>query len=357
MMKSLGKRFAGFYDLVEQKYHGHVYRKKAKLRSKRMNGGYPCKKEYKEIVLPYWKQYGKKPGMIWYRLYSAETKKVDPRYIPDDMWFEDILPYFTTPRQLKDKCYDGVWFPEIRRPFTVVANVAGVFYDNEFRILTREEAARRCVEYKRFLIKPSIDSGEGRKIRFFDDQALTVEKMLEVFDSYEANFLAQQVVEQHPEISRLNNSSVNTVRLVTFLFQGEVHLLSAILRIGGSGSRVDNIGAGGYSCAILEHGKLNYRAVNRKSEWVEQTQDGIRFSDVTVPGFDLAVETVKKLHNRTAHYKLIGWDICIDKDAQPVLIEYNTGPGQNQYSCGPTFGDLTDRVLEDVFIKKTLKNS
>ena len=36
---------------------------------------------------------------------------------------------------------------------------------------------------------------------------------------------------------------------------------------------------------------------------------------------------------------------------------YNTCPGQNQISCGPTFGNLTDQVLDEFFNKRTLANA
>ena len=361
MRSNLRKRWDDLYEWVEQTYRGYEYRKKAHVRSKKMHGGYNCVKEYRETVVPYWKQFGLKPDILWYKLYSAESKIVDPRYIPDDMWFEKILPYFSNTqfrRAGEDKCMHGIWFPDVRRPYTVAANVAGVYYDDQYRIITEEEAAKRCVEFGRFLIKPSIDSGEARLIRFYDkEEGLTVEKMRKEFASFGANFLAQEAVVQHPDLARLNQSSLNTIRIVSFLFQGQVHILSSILRIGGSGSRVDNIGAGGYSCAIDPAGKLVKRAVNRKSEWVESTQDGIRFENYQVPSYDRAVETVKKLHKRLAHFKIIGWDIAVGEDGEPILIEFNSNPGQNQYSCGPTFGDLTDQVLEDVFVKKTLKYS
>lgn len=360
MRSGLRKHWDDLYEWVEKSYRGYEYRKKARIRSKRMNGGYNCKKEYREIVVPYWKKYGQKPNILWYRLYSAESKKVDPRYIPDDMWFEKILPYFSNTqfrRAGEDKCMHGIWFPDAKRPYTVAANVAGVFYDDKYQIISREEAAKRCVAYKKFLIKPSIDSGEARLIRFYDQENLTVEKMLQEFDAFGANFLAQEAIEQHPVLAQLNETSLNTIRIVSFLFEGEVHVLSSILRIGGGGARVDNIGAGGYSCAIGANGKLSRQAVNRKSEWVECNQNGLRFETITVPSYNEAVEFVKKMHTRLAHFKIIGWDIGITTDGEPILIEFNSNPGQNQYSCGPTFGDLTDKVLEDVFIKQTLKNS
>ena len=40
------------------------------------------------------------------------------------------------------------------------------------------------------------------------------------------------------------------------------------------------------------------------------------------------------------------------------MIEYNTEPAQNQIGGRePTFGDMTDEVLEDVFIKKSLEGA
>lgn len=360
MRSRLRKHWDDLYEWVENSYRGYEYRKKARLRFKQMHGGYNCTKEYKEIVIPYWKKYGQKPSILWYKLYSAKSQKVDPRYIPDDMWFEKILPYFSNTqfrRAGEDKCMHGIWFPDAKRPYTVVANVAGVFYDDKYHIITCEEAAKRCVAYKKFLIKPSIDSGEARLIHFYDQENLTVKKMLQEFAEFKANFIAQEIIDQHPILTKLNATSLNTIRIMSFLFEGEVHILSSILRIGGGGARVDNIGAGGYSCAVGLNGMLSKLAVNRRSEWVESNQDGVKFETVKVPGYNEAIEFVKVLHMRLAHFKIIGWDIGISKEGEPVLIEFNSNPGQNQYSCGPTFGELTEKVLEDVFIKQTLKNS
>ena len=40
------------------------------------------------------------------------------------------------------------------------------------------------------------------------------------------------------------------------------------------------------------------------------------------------------------------------------MIEFNTRPGQNQIGGKePTFGEMTEEVLEDVYIKKSLRNA
>ena len=87
---------------------------------------------------------------------------------------------------------------------------------------------------------------------------------------------------------------------------------------------------------------------------MKENSTGIKFSEIRVPEFDKVINTVKYAHKRLAHFKLIGWDMSVDIHGNPILIEFNTCPGVNQVSCGPTFGDLTDKVLDEFFNKRTL---
>ena len=78
---------------------------------------------------------------------------MDPRYIPDDMWFARILPYFSNMqfrRAYEDKCMHSVLFPELARPKTVVRNIAGIFYDDGFRIIDKEKR-QKCLREPEFL--------------------------------------------------------------------------------------------------------------------------------------------------------------------------------------------------------------
>ena len=77
-----------------------------------------------------------------------------------------------------------------------------------------------------------------------------------------------------------------------------------------------------------------------------------------IPGTDRVIETAKQLHPRVGHFKWIGWDFTLDQDGDPLLIEFNTAPGDHaQRVCGrPLFGDLTDRVLEDYFCGRSMED-
>ncbi|WP_138374109.1 MULTISPECIES: sugar-transfer associated ATP-grasp domain-containing protein [Oscillospiraceae] len=360
MRSGVRKKWDNLNCTVESMYRKYEYRKKAKIRLKRMHGGYDCTEEYNKIVVPYWKKYGLKPNKMWYQIFWDRNHDNDPRYIPDDLWYGTIVPYFSNTqfrRFGEDKCMHAVWFPDLKRPRTVVMNIAGVFYSPDYLPISEEKAVELCLIESEFLVKPSIDSGEGRLIKFFDKKNINKHEIKKCFSSLGANFIVQEVVNQNSVLCRLNQSSLNTIRVVSFFFKGKVHILSTILRVGAKGSRVDNVGAGGYACVIKTNGELQKKGVNRKAEWVTQTQEGVKFDGIKIPSFERIIEEIKRVHKRMAHFKIIGWDFCIDQEGDPVFIEYNSCPGSNQITCGPTFGDLTEEVLEEIFINKTLKNA
>ena len=157
---------------------------------------------------------------------------------------------------------------------------------------------------------------------------------------------------QHETLATFNPNSVNTLRFYTFLFKNKVHILSAILRVGGGSNEMDNVSQGGYQCTILEGGQLARYAISKLGgTWhnVEECPSGMRFADVRIPNYDRIADAVCAVAAKMSHFKIVGWDIAVAPDAEPVLIEYNVIPGQSQGTCGPSFGDLTDEVLEEVF--------
>lgn len=346
---------------IESAFRKRKSRKNAKIRLKRTNGGFSCDAEYQRKVVPYWKKYGYKPAKYWYKIFSEREQKVDPRYIPDDLYYGEIIPYFSNQqfrRFAEDKCYHDLWFSNFKRPRTLCKNIASVYYDADMNLITKEQAIEiLAAEQEEFLIKPSVDSGEGRLIQFFEKKDINRKRIEKALDALKANFIVQTSVKQHPEISRLNASSLNTIRVISFLFKDEVHVLSSILRVGAPNAKVDNVSAGGYACPISADGSLKKKAVNKRGEWIEATVEGVKFADIKIPNFDVIISTIKKTHPLLAHFKLVGWDIAIDEAADPVFIEYNVCPGSNQITCGPTFGDLTEEVLDEFFVNRTLRNA
>ncbi len=357
--KQLGLLWDSFYLNVGCQHRALTQRRSAKGKLKVVHGGYAITDKEYEQIKAYWKPYGVIPKKYWYQLFCDGDGSVDPRYIPGDMWDTTILPYFNNlmwGRAYADKCAYDRLFPYLNRPRTIMKNSCGRFYDGEQHIITREEAMALCLQEERFIVKFTTFSSGGRNIQVFERGEIDEVSVRKIFDDYEMNFIIQALVEQHEDLAKLNPTSLNTLRVISFFFKGKVHILSSQLRIGGEGARVDNYSSYGYACNVNPDGRLNERAIN-KSGWATRHPRGFDFKDVAVPSYGKVIRTIEEEAAKLPHLGIIGWDFGIDKDGEPVFIELNVFPGQNQRGSGPTFGDLTEEVLRDVFIEKSLKDA
>lgn len=327
-------------------------------RSRKFNAGPEFDKAFKESIRPYWAQFGVKAKKHWFKNLYKLTGSLDPRYIPHPLFFGKIVPHFDNPlyvRQLADKNLHGLLFPTLKRPETVFRHIEGSYTLDDFTPITREEAFARLKQEGSYVIKPTRDSGQGTDVRFFHamENDADIETLLKPYQSID--FIVQHAVVQYAMLSNFNESSLNTLRIVTLVYQDTPYILSSILRIGGAGSKVDNVSKGGYQCTIRPDGrleKLAYTDRSGKAEMVEENDKGMRWEDYAIPNFEKICETAKDLALKLPHLKLIGWDFALDENGEIVLIEFNCQIGQNQATCGPTFGDITEGVLAEVFGKK-----
>lgn len=307
-------------------------------------------------VLPFWKRYGIKPKKMWYDLYCNKDGRYDPRYIPGDLYWEQVYPALNSPgfrRAYTDKCFYKQLFPNLKQPRTIIRNSNNCFYDGcTGKIISFNQAKTILESAERFVIKPSIYSGEGVDIFFYEKKDNCDVDIESLMKSYRSNYIVQEILAQHKILASIHPESLNTIRVISFLFQGEVHISSSILRMGVGGSRFDNVSKGGFACPVLPDGRLTEKALNNRSQWVESHPGGTVFSDVKIPSYERILDEIRMAHKNIPHFRIIGWDFSVDESGDPVLIEYNGAPGLNQVSCGPLFGELTEQVLNMIFLSE-----
>lgn len=234
-----------------------------------------------------------------------------------------------------------------------------------FELISLEDAIDICMEQEEIIVKPSMDSCGGDGISFVKIENKSdsfKNKLREILNSYRENYLVQVIFKQHAYMEQFNDTSINTIRVMSFLYKGQVHILSSIIRFGKSGSRLDNLCAGGTTIGINKEGYLSdhgFRYNGKlgngylKSDDIFQKHPELRNSKFKF--YDAVVDMVKKQHPYMAHFKLISWDIAIDAEGNPCIIECNLDFPEfvgHQLLNGPIFGDLTDNVLYDVYGKK-----
>lgn len=353
-----GDRFGQMYVWGKTSFTSLRLSLVARKRLKKIGGGYAITDQEFAEVKKYWKKYGVSPKKYWYRLYADHTHAVDPRYISDTIWFKKILPYFNNllfMRAYTDKGMLDRLLPQARHARVVVKNMGGTFYTGDDRLITQQEAIDLCAGYDHLIFKPSIDSGAGQMIHFYDKKEMDESTIPKYFKLFFSNFVVQEIVAQHADLARIHGKSLNTIRAISFFYKGKVHILSAQLRMGAGDARIDNYTAGGIACSIKEDGWLVDEALTKQYTWTDRHPSGIPFNTIRVPAYSEIVGEIKRLHPMLPYFNIIGWDFAVDESGTPVLIEFNVTPAQNETgSDRPSFGDMTDEVLEEVFVTRSL---
>lgn len=313
---------------------------------------------YIKQVKEYWKKLSFAYDMdpVWHKMYTAKTGYYSWKYISNSLHYyftEYKLVNFAYLRGFTDKNYLGLLFSDIKQPKTIVRCVNGMFYDEYFKNITLSYAIETVLNNIDLgvVVKPSVSSWGGRNISFLKGTR-TSSEIKKVFNDYGKNFIVQGVLKQHEKLAAIHSESVNTIRIITILLNGEVNVLSACLRMGVGKSQVDNFSQGGVGCGIKADGRLKNKGYDRWGNKVDKHPDGFQFEDCVVPNYDLVVETVKKAALKVPMFGVASWDFAVDEEGVPILIEYNVGQGGidiHQFNNGPLYGEKTDEIIDYVF--------
>lgn len=316
--------------------------------------------EQKKAVRKFWKPYCR-VDMDWFRYYAYTTGRFDPRYIPEDLQHTKIDQHFNN-RKLgygfNDKNNYSMIFRDIKQPKTVVRKIGSLLYDEDYRLLDIEKAETLLSMRPEVIVKPSQETGGGRNIKIYNTKADVGELRKRLLDQNDRHFIVQDIVKQHFELAKMHPQSLNTVRVYTLLLEDGVHILPVAMRMGANDSRIDNVSAkSGIIVGVKENGDLMEFAYFDmfSSKTTDRHPQGMPLREIKVPFFDRMIETAKRTAQYTGNFRMLGLDFSVDEDGEIVLIEANMRKGDTiplQRMFGPFFGELTERVLDEVFGRK-----
>lgn len=313
----------------------------------------PLSAAQKKDVVAYWHSLtGMDVPTYWHEYFYSRNGQFSLQYVPTCLYHYKILYHLNfRPFTMAyiDKCLFDWYFPDVHRPQTVIRNINGYFYDDK-KAITKEEALERCQELKDVVVKPSLIGKWGRGVKLFSVENGIVsdgESISQLLEGYGKNYIIQHKVEQHEALSRLNPTSLNTIRVLSYRQSDEVFVLYAVVRIGRKGKTVDNESAGGINADIdLATGKIRKCAYGTPAEKQIMTTDvGTVLDGFQLPSVPEVLATVKELHRRLPYFNLVGWDFGIDQDGKPVMIEWNRAPDLSQTAHGPAFGEMTEEIV------------
>lgn len=346
-------------------YKKKIYTRNLVKEAKEQYAALPEKKrlskgQRREVIDYYNGLTGKKVPLIWHDLYLSKTGIFDKRVIPNNISRLDILNKanrFDYRDAYADKNMIDYLFPGVNCARPIVKCRNGYYY-MEGKSVSRDDVVKRLQNIDNCIIKPTLEChGNGVHQLSVNNGVSNIQGMRieELLDDYGDNFQIQERIFQHEDLEKLNPSSLNSLRIVTYRSGMDVLVLYSSIRIGRLGSEIDNLDSGGISVVVNNDGTLGKQGYLLKSQnRILSTDTGIILEGYKIPCFDKLISFVKELQMQLPFFNLVGWDVSIDMDGNPVLIEWNSKPGFSQYSYGPALGEYTERIFAEL---KNVPNS
>ena len=289
-----------------------------------------------------------------HEFYLNACDDFDVKYIPASIHYTVIDKYFNDweiAKIVDNKTEYKRLFPNVLQPETILMRCNGFWYHDS--VISNTDVCDIILYNVPCFIKLATNS-EGGKGVYYIDKECTKQEINSLLNKIKGDIIIQKALEQSLELSKLNSSSVNTIRLMTLLNKnGSVKLCSACLRMGIEGSKVDNASSGGVVAGINDKGYLKKYAYKPTGErFVKHPTSNIIFENYKIPNFDKCKDLVIKLAPHYPYFRLISWDIALNQNNDPVLIEANLSSGEldfHQLNNGPIFGEDTERILKEIF--------
>ncbi len=266
---------------------------------------------------------------IWHRIYKKEYG-FSPYFMGEmQVWYmlEKLNPYDQVV-SLQHKALCDVYFPNIPYPKTIIRCINGSLYSRDMHIITINEALTLIHKADSFIIKPSIETLQGNGVKKIHSANIhDIEELKNLFHSIGDNFILQHVVKQHPDIEKLNPTSLNTCRITSILLNNRF-LTSTNIKVGKLNSIKDNWNSS-YFINVDENGYFSEYGYDYYLNRVYKTDNGFIFKGLKMPFYNKMLEFVEQTHR--AYFPqcgVIGWDITIDNNDEISVIELNlTCPG------------------------------
>ena len=302
------------------------------------------KKQEKEIALFWGMKHPVKSDFINHEVMLNVKGEFDVRYCPETTFrlYLDDKDFY---RPWTDKNYYERFQPGLPVPHTYVRDVNGCFMDHDYNPISKEEAKRIIAKALPLIVKPSILSGEGKNIKLVSKE----DEIDDVFSKYGKDYLFQELIIQCSELRKVSPHSVASMRIITAMVNNRPVLLKKHLLCNMSDVIAVNCGVNSGEGVVIirvdDDGKLDNTGYLENTRKLQALPSGVSFGGMQIPSFREAVNIVLKAHESMPMLDIIGWDVTIDKDNRPVVIEWNQRNLEifhSQLTQGPLFGEYTD---------------
>ena len=315
----------------------------------------------------FWGKYSGKKNVRQAQLLAQISGINDIKFLSEEVYYTQVEPALN--RRLFAMAYaDKNFYEHYLRgnedlfPYACVRGMNGVWFDSNYNPIT-EEFEENC-NHTELILKPSIDTSGGANVELVrrqmdgswcinEESFASLRQLLEHKAGKSSHFVLQERIRQHPWFAAWNQSSLNTIRMMTYrsVVDNAVHPLGAVVRFGRPGSLVDNQAAGGLTCGVLKNGKTGSFVCDKMGRFKGEDSAWLSVMQSEVPMFKKMVEIAQDIASQYPYHRLLGFDFTVNDKEEVKLLEINCKNIEInflQMNTGPLLGDFTEEILQHV---------
>lgn len=218
--------------------------------------------------------------------------------------------------------------------------IDGNYFDRNYAPIDKTELLDRLFERDEHVYFKADNSYQGRSVsimRRTDFQATSLPAL--------PDGVFQAPIHQHAFFNELSPRSTATIRITTARERdARIAVRAAYMRVGRAGD--DIVQSKSHVRIPIDHGSGELGELGYLPNWhrVDHHPDtGFHFAGRTVPKLAEAIALCRSLHASCPHMLCLGWDVCIDRDHQVRIMEWNARYNDIKFSeatTGPCFQGL-----------------
>ncbi|WP_324024088.1 sugar-transfer associated ATP-grasp domain-containing protein [Maribacter sp. BPC-D8] len=277
----------------------------------------------------------------WLYVYSHFTGEFKEGWIPDNFYGKVVIPKIqgaygrvSMLKPLTNRLFDKNISPDLGY------FINGTWFDTNYSQIPETDIQKIFFADTDIVIVKLDTTYQGKGIYVLTKYKFNISKLNKLGD-----FVIQKFIKQHEFFNSYTSKSVATIRLTTVVeISGDISLRAAYLRLGRSGdTHVQSVNHIRIPIEMID-GKLYELGYLPNWHQIKTYPDSkTTFSDKEIPNFETCVNLVLSLHKKMPMVKAIGWDVIIDSNNQPVVMEWNGYSNDIKFSeatQGPCFSDL-----------------
>lgn len=178
---------------------------------------------------------------------------------------------------------------------------------------TREQL-RAFIDRNEVFLTKETGSTQGQNITLWKAGEFDPESFLEEYTG--KTYVMEAFIRQHPAMSTINPTSVNTVRLVTATYKGHSAVIGGCLRTGGVKAFVDNFHSGGIAFPLdLERGIVTGQGRDFEGRiYTIHPATNAVVPGFVVPHWETVLASVLDGASRLPNVGYIGWDVAVTEE-------------------------------------------